>query len=187
MPCIINKAVAFDCATITQPGVKANVIVINHDDYLAAMAAGNITESGTTEEITAIVLTTGKKGYQFSVPKSSNIIATSPIRRVDGLDGFDHSVNVRLATIEQLDIKQISGMRFNKVVIIVQLLEGRSKVYGANVGLRLIEMEISDSDANMGNTVRFVAQTDDKEAPELAVPQLVASTVDLSTLLVAAV
>jgi len=78
-------------------------------------------------------------------------------------------------------------MRFNKVVIIVQLLEGRSKVYGANVGLRLIEMEISDSDANMGNTVRFVAQTDDKEAPELAVPQLVASTVDLSTLLVAAV
>lgn len=187
MACIIDKAIAFDCANITQPGIKANIIVINHDDYLAAMAAGNITESSTTEEITAIELTVGKKGYQFSVPKSSNIITSNPLRRVDGLDGFDHSVNVRVASIEQLDAKQISGMRFNKVVIIVQLLEGRSKVYGANVGLRLIELEIMDADAGMGGTIRFVAQTDDKEAPELAVPQLIASTVNLAPLLIPAV
>lgn len=178
----INKDIAFDCDDLQQGGIKANVLVYNWDDWLKNVAAANVTVDETTGEISAITNDTGVEAFKFSVPKSANIIATSPIRRNDGIDGYDHSVNVRVASIEQLDKNQISCMRFNKVVVIVKLVEGRAKIYGQNVGLRLIEFEENDGDAGIAGTMRFLAQTDDKEAPEVDLPQLIASDVDLDAL-----
>ena len=77
-------------------------------------------------------------------------------------------------------------MRFNKVVIIVRLSEGSSKLYGGNVGLRLTEFDENIGDAGTGGTINFTAMTDSREASEVYVPQVIASSFDVKTLLVAA-
>lgn len=183
MNCPIDKGIAFDCSTLPQGGVEATVIRINFDDYRQAKIDGGITVDPVSGEITAITLPTGKQGYEIKVPKGSNIIATSPLRRVSGIDGYDHTTDIRAATIEKNDLDNISKTRFNKVVDIVILSEGRSKVYGGNVGMRISEYDVSDGDSDTSATVRFLSKTDDKEAPEVHIPDLIASSFDLSTLL----
>lgn len=185
MSCKINKGIAFDCSDLPQGGIEPKVIVINYADYRAAKLAGDVVVSGMTDEITSIVLPVGLMGYEFAVPKGSNIVAISPLRQVDGLDGFDHSVTVRAATIEKMDLNEVSKMRFNKVVIIVELSEGRAKLYGGNVGLRLSEYSVSDGDAATSATVNFTAMTDSREAPESQIPELIDVDFDLATLLIA--
>ena len=187
MACKLNRAIAFDCSSIPQGGIEPYVIAINFEDYRAAKLAADVIVDGTSKEITSILLPNTLMGYKFSVPKGSNIMATSPLRQVDGIDGFDHSVVVRAATITKLDLDEVSKMRFNKVVLIVPLSEGRAKVYGGNVGLRLLTYDVSDGDAGTSGTVSFTAQTDSREAPESQIPDLVAKAFDLTSLLVASV
>lgn len=182
MSCILDKSIAFDCSALPQGGLEASVIQINYEDWRAAKLAGGVVL--TNGVITAITLPTGKQGYKYEVPKGSNIVATSPLRQVDGIDGYDHSVQVRVATIDQLDREELSKMRFNKIVTIVTLSEGRSQVYGDNVGLRLSEYDSSMGDAGTSGTVNFTAMTDSREAPEVQIPINIDATVDLSTLLI---
>lgn len=186
MGCELDKGIAFDCSNLPQAGLEAKVIQINFEDWRQAKLDGGIT-TDANGEITAIVLPSGKQGWEYVVPKGSNIISTSPLRQVDGIDGYDHSVQVRVATIEQLDREEVSKMRFNKIVTIVTMSEGRSKVFGDNVGMRLSEFDSSDGDAGTGGTVNFTAMTDSREAPESQIPVLVAAAFDLSTLLTPAV
>lgn len=185
MSCPIDKAIAFDCAALPQGGVEAQVIQINFDDYRQAKIDGGITVDANGE-ITGIVLPTGKQGYKWTFPKGSNLLVASPLRQVDGIDGYDHSVTARLATIEALDLAEVSKMRFNKVVSIVTLSEGRSQIYGGNVGLRLSQYDAQAADAGTGGTVNFTAMTDAREAAEINVPDVLANTFDLATLLVPA-
>lgn len=182
----IDKGIAFNCDDPPQGGVEARGVVMNFDDYRQAKKDGTVTIDPITGELTSIVLPSTKQGYAFQVPKGSNIVATEPLRQVDGIDGFDHTVQLRVATIEKEDLEQVSKMRFNKVVIIVELSEGRSKLYGGNVGLRLSEYDSNIGGSGTGATVVFTASTDSREAPEVNIPDLIASTFDLETLLVPA-
>lgn len=185
MSCPIDKAIAFDCAALPQGGVEAQVIQINFEDYRQAKTDGGITVDANGE-ITGIVLPTGTQGYKWTFPKGSNLLVASPLRQVDGIDGYDHSVTARLATIEAIDLAEVSKMRFNKVVSIVTLSEGRSQIYGGNVGLRLSQYDAQAADAGTGGTVNFTAMTDAREAAEINIPDVLANTFDLETLLVPA-
>lgn len=182
----IDKAIAFDRAALPQGGVEAQVIQINFDDYRQAKLDGGVIVDPVSGAITSITLPTGAQGYKWTFPKGSNLIVASPLRQVDGIDGYDHSVTARLATISAIDLAEVSKMRFNKVVTIVTLSEGRSQVYGGNVGLRLSQYDAQAADAGTGGTVNYTAQTDTREAAEINIPDVVAAAFDLATLLVPA-
>lgn len=189
MSCKIDRGVAFDCANPQQGGIQNYLYIMNYSEWKTATVAID----PTTSEITDITLTeTGAAAFKIAVPKSSNIIATSVLRAIDGVDGFDDTVDVRINSIEQLDLEAIQKIRFNKVVIIVPLLDGRSRIYGGKVnetpaaigvGLRLSDYQDNQGDAGMGGTVQFVAKTPDNDPPEIAASQLIASDLDLEALL----
>ena len=182
MSCLIDKDLLFDCDNPQQGGIVARLILINKEDWDNAVVT---VDTGVTEEITDITLAAGGiEGFEFQVPKSSNLLPTSPLRAIDGVDGFDHTLDTRVSTIEELDRINISRMRFNKVVGIITFLEGRSQVFGQNVGLRLSDYQENASDPATGGTIQFIAKTPDNDPPEVAAPQLIAASFDVTTLLV---
>lgn len=189
MACLIDKGIAFDCANPQQGGIAARAILINYEDWKNA----TVTQDAITNEITAITLAAGGiQGWEIQVPKSSNIIPSAPLRAIDGVDGFDHTVDVRAATIEQLDRENIEKIRFNKVVMIVEFLEGRAQLYGAHidatpdpagVGMRLSDYQENHSDSALSGTIQFIAKTSDNDAPEVKAPMLIAKAFDIDDLL----
>lgn len=191
MSCEVDKSIVFDCENIQQGGIERYLYVINYSHWKNATVAK---DTGATEEITTITLTdTGAAAYKFQVPKSSNIIATSVLRAVDGPDGFDDQIDCRVNTIEELDRRMLAKIRFNKIVVIVPLLDGRSVILGGKaddtptavgVGMRLSDWQDNQGDANVGGTIQFVAKTPDNDPPEMYPSQIVASTVDLEALLI---
>jgi hypothetical protein len=184
MSCKLTKDILFDCDNPVQGGIEGYEYIMDFSAWRQAKIDGLITVDGVTNEISAIVLPPGgERAWKFSVSKASQIVATAPIRQVDGVDGFDHTVQTRVATVEQLDVEEISNMRFNKVVIIVVLSEGRARVYGDNIGLRLNEFDLNEGDAGTAGTIAFTAATDSRTAPEIDAPALVAKDVDLEALL----
>lgn len=189
MGCPLVKDITKDCEAPQMGGVKDYAILINLLDWLNSTC----TIDGTTKEITGITLASGGvEGFQYQVLKSSQIIATSILRRVDGVDGYDHSVALRLNTIEELDVRELQKLRWNKVVAIVPQQDSRARVYGGWVnstptplGLGLLAMETDDNigDASLGGTKFIRLATPDFDPPEIREPHLIASTVDLSALL----
>jgi len=189
MSCKLDKSVTFDCDALQQGGIENYIYILNYSEWKNA----TVTLDGTTEEIASITLTeTGDAAYKITCPKSSNIIATSVMRAVDGVDGFDDQVDVRINSIEQLDRTNLQRIRFNKVVIIVPLLDGRAQIFGGKVnatpeavgvGLRLSDWQDNPGDAGVGGTLQFVAKTPDTDPPEVIGSQLIAADVDLEALL----
>lgn len=189
MSCKIDKGVAFDCDSPQQGGVKNFFYALNYEEWKTA----TVTVDGTSKEITAITLTeSGAAAFKFTVPKSSNIIATSVLRTIDGIDGFDDQIDARVNTIEQLDRENLARIRFNKIVVIVPLLDGRAIIYGGKadatpeavgVGMRLSDWQDNQGDAGIGGTIQIVAKTPDNDPPEVYPAQIIASDVDLEALL----
>jgi len=192
MSCKIDKSIAFDCDAPQQGGIQAYIYALNFSEILTA----TVTVDGSTEEITDITLTvSGDVGYKFAVPKSSNLLPSSPLRVIEGVDGFDHTLQCRLNTIEQLDRKNLARVRFNKLVNIVKYLEGRMILYGASVkdptgtpeligvGMRVSEWDDQPSDPGLSATVGVTWKTPDNDPPEIHPPHIIASAFDPETLL----
>jgi len=190
MSCKLDAGVTFDCDALQQGGIQKYLYILNYSEWKTATLT---VDTGATEEITAITLTeTGAAAFKITTPKSMNIIATSVLRAIDGVDGFDDQVDVRINSIEQLVRTNLSRIRFNKVVIIVPLLDGRSLIYGGKadstpeavgVGMRLSDWQDNQGDAGVGGTLQFIAKTPDNDPPEVYAAQVIASTVDLEALL----
>lgn len=190
MSCKLDSGIAFDCDALQQGGIQNYFYIMNYSEWKTATLT---VDTGDTEEITGITLTeSGAAAFKIQTPKSSNIIATSVLRAVDGVDGFDDQVDARIASIEQVDRTNLQRMRFNKVVVIVPLLDGRALIYGGKadatpspvgVGMRLSDWQDNQGDAGVGGTLQFVAKTPDVDPPEIYSAQVVASTVDLDGLL----
>lgn len=187
--CLFDVDIPFDCEDIQQGGIEPRVIIGNYADWKNA----TVTVDGTSNEITGITLASGGiEFYEIAVPKSSNILATEPLRVIDGVDGWDHTVDLRIQSISQPVREALAKVRFNKVVIIVPLLDGRAKIYGAGVdgtpepvgvGMRLSDWQANPGDAATGGSLQVVAKTPDVDPPEIAPPHIIASSFDIDTLL----
>jgi hypothetical protein len=176
----IDRGSAFDGAAIVQGGIKDYVILINKDD----LDNGAITEDAVSHEIETITLDAGTYGYKFEAPKGSvQIIATSPFRGVSAIDGFDHTVDLRVLDATQLSVENAVRMRFQKVVALVPLANGKALMYGRNVGMRMSDFQMNPGDADTGGTFQAVIKTPDNDPPEIAAPQLIESTFDILSLL----
>ena len=180
MACKIDKGVAFACASITQGGIGDKIWLVNKED----LDNGTVTvDTGVTEEILTIVLDTLTYAYPFESSKgSAQIIPSSPFRAVSAIDGFDHSIDVRISDTSQLSRENIAKMRFQKVVAIVPLASGKSLLYGRNVGMRISDIQENPGDADTGGSIQFVLKTPDNDPPEIAPPHVIASTFVPSTL-----
>jgi hypothetical protein len=189
MSCELEESVVFDCDNLQQGGIANAIYGINYTHWKTA----TVTLDGTSKEITNITLTeVGAKAIKIQVPKSSNIIATSVLRAIDGVDGFDDQLDMRIANIEQVVINNLAKNRFNKMVWIVELLDGRKKIYGGRVndtpepigvGTRISDWQDNQGDASVGGTVQIVTRTPENDPPEVLPSQLIASTFDPETLL----
>lgn len=190
MSCKIDKAITFDCDAIQQGGVDPYVVLMNYSEWKTATVT---VDAGSGEILTIVLTESGAAGFKWSVPKSSNLLPTSALRAVDAADGYDHSLDLRLQTIEQNDVENIARIRFNKVVAIVPQLDGRFLLVGAyvdatpepsGVGMRLSEDDANISDPATGGSVHFIAKTPDNDPPEMMKPMLIAKGFDIDTLLV---
>lgn len=192
MSCLFSRDIAFDCTDVQQGGVVARVILINHTDWIAS----TVTVDATSKEITDITLAAGGiEGYEIQVPRGSMVIPSVAKREVEGVDQFDHSVQLKINSIEQLDVDAISQLVAGKVVCIVELSEGRSRVYGGFVvdpsgtpvpggtGLNLGEYNDLLSDPGTGGNIDFTLVTDARDAGQAKPPYLIASSFDIDDLL----
>lgn len=176
----IDRGSAFDATAINQGGIKNYVYLINWEDFHEAQT---LTIDGTSKEITAITLAEGTKGYKFeSSSGSTQIMPSNPFRGVTAINGFDHTVDVRILDNSQLSRLNIEKLRFQKVVAIVPLLNGKFKLYGRNVGMRIVDLQEMEGDADTGGTLNFVLKTPDNDPPEKDLPILIASTYDITEL-----
>lgn len=191
MTCKVDKLIAFDCEAIQQGGVEDYTVLLNQDAWKNA----TVTIDGVTGEIVTIILTQqGDAGYKWQTPKgAANNMPTHTLRVVDGADGYDHSHELRLQTIEQLDTDNIAKIRFNKILTITPLVDGRFILAGGyvdatpspvGVGMRLSEDDSNISDASVGGSQHFIAKTPDGDPPEMKKPMLIASSFDIDALLV---
>jgi len=176
----IDRGVAFDGAAIVQGGIGTFVILINHED----LTDGVITTDGVSNEIETITLENGTVGYKFESSKgSANIIASSPLRVVSAIDGFDHTVDARIVDMTQLTIDNAKRLRFQKVAVIVPLVCGKSMLYGRRVGMRMSDFQMMPGDADTGGSFQVVIKTPENDPPEIDPPHLIESTFDIETLL----
>ena len=179
MNCKIDRGSAFSCASITQGGIGDFILLINKDD----LDNGAITEDAVSHEIEIITLDAGTYAYRFESSKgSAQIIPSSPLRAVTAIDGFDHTIDIRALDVSQLSRENIAKMRFQKVVAIVPLASGKSLMYGRNVGLRISDFQENPGDGDTGGTIQFILKTPDNDPPEIAAPQLIESTFDITSL-----
>jgi len=179
MACKIDRGSAFDCATLTQGGVKDYFYLINKEDFDANQL---LTIDATSKEITALTLASGTQGYKFMAPKGSlHILPTGIQRKTNSLGGFDHSLDVRITDTSQLSIENLEKLQFQKVVAIVPLLNGKFKLYGRNVGLRMDVFEIMDADPDTAGTAHLVLAAPD-DPPEVHNPIIISSDFDITTL-----
>jgi hypothetical protein len=180
MACKIDRGSAFDCAAISQGGIGDYALLINKEDW----DNGAVTLDAVTHEIDSITLDAGTYAYKFESSKGSvHIIPASPFRAVTAIDGFDHQVDIRALDVSQLSRENIAKMRFQKVVAIIPLANGKSMVYGRNVGMRISDYQEAPGDPDLGGTIQFVLKTAESDPPEIYPPHIVASTFDVLTLL----
>ena len=176
----IDRGVAFDGAAISQGGIGNYVLLINKED----LDNGVITEDGVSNEIETITLDAGTLAYKVESSKgSAQIIPSSKLRAVSAIDGFDHSLEVRILDVTQLSRENVARMRFQKVVAIVPLANGKSMMYGRKVGLRISDFEEMPGDADTGGTLKVILVTPANDPPEIDPPHLIESTFDILTLI----
>lgn len=164
--CPIDGNNAFDCANPVQAGITYRLWLYNWEDW----KAGAITEDvdGT---ITAYTNGSTLQGYSFDVSEESNIVASSALTTVDGgADGYTHTIDSRAFDVSEVGAKQISKMRFQKIVAIIERLDGTAKVYGRNVGMRLSDFQFNEGTTDTGGVIQYVLATPDGGAPENEVP-----------------
>lgn len=176
----INRGVAFDGDAVVQGGIGNYVYLINKEDFDDNQV---ITYDGTTNEITALTLASGTQGYKFEAPKgSAQIIPSAPFRAVSAIDGFDHTVDVRILDASQLSMDNAKKLRFQKVVAVVPLANGKFMLLGKNVGMRMSDFQLMPGDADTGGTFQVVVKTPENDPPEIDPPHLFASTYDITEL-----
>lgn len=177
----IDRGVAFDGAAIPQGGIGNFAILINHDD----LKNGVITEDAVSKEIETITLDAGTLGYKFESSKgSAQIIPSAALRAVAAIDGFDHSLDIRIIDATQLSKNNIAKMRFNKVAAIIPTSDGKALLFGRNVGLRISDYQEKPGDADTGGTIQVVLKTPENDPPEINAPHVIESTFDIESLLV---
>ena len=176
----IDRGSAFDGSAIVQGGIKGYCYLINKDDWDDAQT---LTYDATSNEIDALVLKAGTQGYKFESPKGSvQIIPSAPYRGVSAIDGFDHTIDLRVLDSTQLGLDNAKKLRFQKVVAIVPLIDGRWQVYGMNVGLRMSDFQINPGDADTGGSFQVVLKTPDNDPPEINPPHYIESDFDITSL-----
>lgn len=178
--CLIDRGSAFDCDALVQGGIGNYIILVNKDDFDNATI---VYDTGATEEITSITLASTKQGWSFEGSKESNIIPNVALRGVDGIDGYDHTIDMKAFDVSQLSRLNLSKLRFNKVVCIIPLLNGKALLFGRDVGLRLSDYQENPGDAALAGLIQFILKTPADGAPEIEAAWIIADTFDLSTLL----
>jgi len=176
----IDQGFAFDGDAIVQGGIKNYFYLINKEDFDDNQT---LTFDGTSNEITALVLASGTQGYKFESSKgSAQIIPSAPFRGVSAIDGFDHTVDARMVESTQLGLDNIKKLRFQKVVAIVPLIDGRFMLFGRRVGLRMSDFQMMPGDADTGGSYQVVVRTPENDPPEIDPPHYIASTFDITSL-----
>lgn len=167
--CPINANNAFDCNNQTQGGIATRLLLYNYEDWQQNTVTQDV--DGT---ITAITNATGVQAYDFSVSDSGNLIPNVALRAVDGgADGYDHQIDSRGFDVSASGGTEISKMRFQKVVAILERLDGTGKVYGTGVGMRLSDLQFNEGSADLGGIIQFVAKTPDNDPPENELPLVI--------------
>jgi hypothetical protein len=167
--CPISANNAFDCTSMTQPGITSRVLIYNFEDW----KEGTITRAvdGT---ITAITNGSGLRAWDYSVADSGNVIPNIALRVVEGgADGYDHTVESKGFDVSQAGSAQISKMRFQKVVIIIERVDGTAKVYGEGIGMRLSDLQWNEGSSDLGGVIQFIAKTSSNDPPENELPVLI--------------
>jgi hypothetical protein len=175
----IARGVAFDGNAIVQGGIGNYAILINHED----LTGGVITVDGVSQEIETITLANGTIGYKFESTKGSvQIIPTSKMKKVTAIDGFDHSIDMVILDSTQLSVDTAKKLRFQKVAVLVPLVNGKSMLFGRRVGMRMSDFEIKPGDADTGGSFKVVINTPENDPPEIDPPHIIASSFDINTL-----
>lgn len=167
--CSIDGNNAFDCAAQTQAGITSRLLLYNWEDW----KAGVITEDvdGT---ITDIVNASTLQAWDFSVSDEGNIVALSSKVAVDGgADGFSHSIDSRAFDVSQAGAKQISKMQFQKMVAIIERVDGTAKVYGRGIGLRLSDFQFNEGSTDTGGVIQYILSTPETGNPEIDIPTVI--------------
>lgn len=179
--CKIDKGSAFTCDSIEQAGIKSYLYLINFEDF-----ENNQTltfDTGATEEITALVLASGTQGYKFEASKGSvQIIPNVAFRGVTAKDGFDHILDIRIPETTQVSRENIKKLRFQKVVAIIPLQNGKFELYGRRVGMRINDYQENPGDADISGSIQFVLSTPENDPPEIDPSNKIADTFDITSL-----
>ncbi len=167
--CPIDGGNAFNCAAQTQAGITSRLLLYNWDDWKAATLTIDV--DGT---ITGIVNGSTLQAWDFSVSEEGNLIPLAALRIVDGgADGYDHSIDSRGFDVSQAGAAQISKMRFQKMVAIIERVDGTAKVYGENVGMRLSDLQFNEGSTDTGGVIQFILKTPDGGSPEISLPTVI--------------
>jgi hypothetical protein len=175
----ISRGSAFDGDAIVQGGIGNYMYFINKEDFDDNQV---LTFDGASNEITALTLKSGTKGYKFESSKGSvQIIPSSPLRAVTAIDGFDHTADLRILDASQLSMDNAKKMRFQKGVVVIPLASGKFMLFGRNVGMRMSDFQLMPGDADTGGTFQVVIKTPENDPPEIDPPHIIASTFDITT------
>lgn len=177
----IDRGSAFDGDAIPQGGIGDYVILINKED----LDNGALTFDGVSNDIETITLDAGTYGYKFESSKGSvQIIPSSPLRQVTAIDGFDHTIDLRILDATQLSLDNAKKLRFQKVVALVPIADnGGAIMYGRRVGLRMSDFQMNPGDADTGGTFQAVLKIPDNDPPEIDPPHRIENTFDITSLL----
>ena len=184
----ISASYAF-CENIKDAGAKAELRLIPLADWKDA----TLTVDATSKNITNIALAAGgKQAFLWECGQPSNLIASSPYRAVaGGLNGYDHTLDVKVVYKDQAARNQIMSMKYSRVVAILELNNSDALVYGGytdddaephGLGLRLTGGDEIPSDATVGGLIQFILATDPDGPAEKNLPYIVDASFDLTGL-----
>lgn len=153
----------YDCDNPLVAGVNQRLILMNQDDWEAAIKTYDVTLPSL---LTDVVLPQGKQGYAFEgirtslKPQSAYIPGTTSV-------GYDHQLDFIVFDISQEQKDNLEEMGLKKVVGVVQNINavgnGNSvfEVFGGGVGLELItNVRINDDQETSGGFAISIKTSD---------------------------
>ena len=179
--CLIDSGAVIDCQNIPRGGVKKYVLLYNYTEWATMVAAGNVTVE-TDGTISGITNSVGVQAFKFEVPDETGLVLGSPLVPIEGgFNSYDHSLNFSVVSTTQAAKNNISKLRFQNIVAIVDKNNGKGEIYGQEQGLTLTTVDYAPTDPLVGAIIKIELKTSDTGVKETQMPADVYDTDDATT------
>jgi hypothetical protein len=168
--CVLTSGLSESCGEYSMAGLNT-LFLANEDDV-------TITIDGTTKEITAVTMASGKTFFEFT-PAENTAFFNQELQNANGNTFYNQEITFNVTTTTQADIEVIKQLDFARVVAIVKSRNGVNYFFGEDNYLKRTAGNINSGTAAADASGTVITLTGGGPGPY----RVIAASVDIDALL----